>query len=73
MQLLSIVVPCYNEQESVSLYYDATEKVLKEMDLDYEVIFVNDGSKDNTIQELKKLQALKLMSIFSFKNSPFFL
>ncbi len=58
MQLLSIVVPCYNEQESVSLYYDATEKVLKEMDLDYEVIFVNDGSKDNTIQELKKLYEL---------------
>ena len=59
MEKITVIVPCYNEQESVSLYYDATEKVLKEMDLDYEVIFVNDGSKDNTIQELKKLTANK--------------
>ena len=48
MSLLSIVVPCYNEQETVKLYYDAAVKVLKTMEMDYEIIFVNDGSRDNT-------------------------
>ena len=55
MSLLSIVVPCYNEQETVSLFFDATSKVLSTMDLDYEIIYVNDGSKDNTLNECIKL------------------
>lgn len=55
MTLLSIVVPCYNEQESVSLFYDATSKVVDKMDMDYEIIFVNDGSKDKTLEECVKL------------------
>mgnify|MGYP004449186769 FL=1 len=59
MKLLSIVVPCYNEQETVSLFYDATVKVLAEMPVDYEILYVNDGSRDNTITELKKLYETK--------------
>ena len=55
MTLLSIVVPCYNEQETVSLFYDATSKVVDKMDMDYEIIFVNDGSKDKTLEECVKL------------------
>lgn len=55
MTLLSVVVPCYNEQETVSLFYDATSKVIDEMNMDYEIIFVNDGSKDKTIEECIKL------------------
>ncbi len=51
MTLLSIVVPCYNEEETVELYYDAVTKVLHTMDLDYEIIFVNDGSKDKTLEK----------------------
>lgn len=58
MKLLSIVVPCYNEQETVHLFYDATSKVCNSLNYDYEIIFVNDGSKDNTINELKKLYEL---------------
>ncbi|NCB33731.1 MAG: glycosyltransferase [Erysipelotrichia bacterium] len=54
-KLLSIVVPCYNEQETVSIFYDAVVKVLTNMDLDYEILFVNDGSHDSTMEELKKL------------------
>ena len=49
MSLLSIVVPCYNEEETVDIFYDALVKVLKTMDIDYEIIFVNDGSKDSTL------------------------
>jgi len=52
---LSIVVPCYNEQETVSLFYPAVVKVLKQMDISYEIIFVNDGSRDHTMEELLKL------------------
>ena len=55
MSLLSIVVPCYNEQETVRLYYDAVSKVLSTMDIDHEIIFINDGSKDNTLAELTTL------------------
>lgn len=55
MALLSVVVPCYNEEETVSLFYDALKKVMATMDIDYELIFVNDGSKDHTIDECLKL------------------
>ena len=55
MALLSIVVPCYNEEETVELFYDASTNVLKNMDIDYEIIFVNDGSKDSTLQKLTAL------------------
>ena len=55
MSLLSIVVPCYNEQETVELYYDAVTKVLGTMDIEHELIFVNDGSKDDTLAKLTGL------------------
>ncbi len=55
VEKISIVVPCYNEQETVHLFYEATSKVLDTMDVDYELIYVNDGSKDNTLAELIKL------------------
>lgn len=55
MSKLSIVVPCYNEQESVPLFFPAVEKVVNTMDLEVEYWFINDGSKDNTLQELRKL------------------
>ncbi|MEF9919533.1 MAG: glycosyltransferase [Erysipelotrichaceae bacterium] len=55
MKLLSIVVPCYNEMETVSIFYRETTKVVENMDMKYEIIFVNDGSKDNTLSELQKL------------------
>ncbi len=51
MSLLSIVVPVYNEEETVDIYYEAVTKVLKQMNQDYEIIFVNDGSKDKTLEK----------------------
>lgn len=55
MDKLSIVVPCYNEQETVKLFYDEVTKVLETMSMDYEIIFVNDGSRDQTLPELIKI------------------
>ena len=55
MPKLSIVVPCYNEEETIPLFYPAVEKVVKQMPVDTEYWIVNDGSNDGTLAELRKL------------------
>ena len=55
MTLLSVVVPCYNEQESLQLFYDAAVKVFDTLDMDYEIILVNDGSRDRTLEIMLEL------------------
>ena len=53
---ISIVVPCYNEQESLPFFYKEIKKIEKKMDyLVFEYIFVNDGSKDKTLDVLRDL------------------
>lgn len=52
---LSLIIPCYNEQENVKLFYQETINILKEYVNDMEWIFINDGSKDNTIGVLKNI------------------
>ncbi|MDO4495400.1 MAG: glycosyltransferase family 2 protein [Clostridiaceae bacterium] len=52
---LSLVVPCYNEEKNVSLFYEAVKNDFSGVDFDYELVFVNDGSKDGTFKELQKL------------------
>lgn len=52
---LSLVIPCYNEEANIPLFYRTVEETFMHEDFDYEYIFVNDGSKDNTYNELKKL------------------
>ena len=52
---ISLVVPCYNEQENISLFYEECVKTFQRKEILVELIFINDGSKDNTIGELKKL------------------
>lgn len=57
MSKLSIVVPCYNEEEAIPLFYPAVEKVVKQIPVETEYWFVNDGSSDDTLAELRKLHA----------------
>ena len=52
---LSLVVPCYNEQENVRRFYECVESCFRERDFTYECVFVNDGSRDETYRELKAL------------------
>ena len=52
---LSLVAPCYNEEANVRRFYDAVKCAFEGKIADYEVVFVNDGSKDGTYKELKKL------------------
>lgn len=52
---LSLVVPCFNEQENVYAFFEACENSFANKIRDYEIIFINDGSRDNTWKELKQL------------------
>lgn len=69
MELLSVIVPCYNEEENIRYFYEEllkNEAFFKERALNVEIIYVNDGSKDGTLAEIKKLheedERVKLLS-----------
>jgi glycosyltransferase involved in cell wall biosynthesis len=52
---LSLVVPCYNEAENVSAFQDAVINAFEGCNYDFEIVYVNDGSQDATLHELRKL------------------
>ena len=52
---ISLIVPCFNEEEALPIFYDETTKVLKKMDADYELILIDDGSKDKTLSVMEEL------------------
>lgn len=54
-KLLSIVLPSYNEEANIPLVYNELLKHIDKKSFDYEIIFVNDGSVDNTWDEIEKL------------------
>lgn len=57
MALLSIVLPAYNEEENIGNTARVLSEVLKENSIDYELIFISDGSRDNTYGEILKAAA----------------
>lgn len=52
---INIVVPCYNEEENVPIFFKEVTNVLVELKFHYVIIFVNDGSTDDTLNIIKKL------------------
>ena len=57
-KLLSIIIPCYNEEQAIPLFYQETMKqefFFREKGVELEFIFVNDGSKDGTVEAVKEL------------------
>ena len=50
--LLSLVVPVFNEEESVDIFLDAVSPLMKRDGLRFEIVFVNDGSRDDTFGHL---------------------
>lgn len=61
MEKISVIVSCYNEEKALPLFYNEIEKVRKqdfEGIAEFEYIFVNDGSKDKTLQEIKELRKI---------------
>lgn len=57
MEKISVIVSCYNEEEALPLFYEEIVKVAKKMNkkVDFEFLFVNDGSKDKTLEILRSL------------------
>ena len=60
---LSLVVPCFNEEENIIEFYDCVEDCFKAKNFTYEFVFVNDGSKDKTLLKLKELTKTKHSNI----------
>lgn len=66
---LSLVVPCYNEEENIAAFAEAADRAL--VGLEYEMIFVNDGSQDHTMDELNRLLRAKTanMTVVDFSRN----
>lgn len=54
MALLSVVLPAYNEEQNIATTVEALSKVLERKDINYELVFVSDGSRDATFSEVEK-------------------
>ena len=54
-QYLSVIVPVYNEEENVLLLHERLSRVLREQTFSYEIIYVDDGSKDGTFSQLQRI------------------
>ena len=52
---LSLIVPCYNEEHNINVFYNETYKVVSSTGYDYEIIMIDDGSTDDTLQQIIKL------------------
>jgi len=57
MKKLSVIIPCYNEEEAVPLFYDAFWQETAGMPVEFEMIFVDDGSRDKTLEAFEALHA----------------
>jgi glycosyltransferase involved in cell wall biosynthesis len=55
MKKARLIVPAYNEEKNVPLFYEEAIKHLNYEDIEFDILFVNDGSKDNTLAEVIKL------------------
>ncbi|HHT15154.1 MAG TPA: glycosyltransferase family 2 protein [Clostridiales bacterium] len=54
---LSLIIPCYNEEESIQETHRRVTKVMEDLAFPYEVVYVNDGSRDGTAELLNAIQA----------------
>lgn len=54
-KLISIVIPVYNEEKNIPLVYDGLKKILRQINYEHEIIYINDGSSDNSGEEIDKL------------------
>ena len=67
---LSLIIPCFNEQDAVPLFYQEAIHVLTGMNCEYEMLFINDGSTDETLKVLKQLaEADAHVLYFSFSRN----
>lgn len=57
--MISIIVPCFNEQEVIPIFFDELEKTRKKINTDFEYIFIDDGSTDRTLDVIRSLSKVK--------------
>ena len=57
MKKLSVIIPCFNEEEAVPLFYEAFMKETAGMPVEFELMFVDDGSRDKTLEAFQALHA----------------
>ncbi|MGQ7364186.1 glycosyltransferase family 2 protein [Streptococcus suis] len=68
--MISVIVPCFNEEETIHYFYQAMENVRIKMNEEFEYIFVNDGSKDSTLSILRSLSVQdRSVSYLSFSRN----
>ncbi|MCI8859916.1 MAG: glycosyltransferase family 2 protein [Lachnospiraceae bacterium] len=68
--MITLIVPCYNEQESLPIFYREVTAVVQRMESEYELLFVDDGSKDQTLMILRELAAQDShVKYFSFSRN----
>lgn len=70
-KLVSLIVPCFNEEDSLPIFYDEVTAVMGKMEkYEYELLFVNDGSKDGTLKYLRKIGKQDIrVKYFSFSRN----
>lgn len=70
MKLLSVIIPIHNEEENIKELHTRLVTTIKSIKLDYEIIFVDDGSTDNSLAQLKALHKEdKKVKIISFSRN----
>jgi len=58
MKTLTVIVPAYNEEKNVRPFYDEVILFLNNHEYEYDILYINDGSKDSTLSEIKKIAAM---------------
>ena len=71
MKKVTILIPAYNEEESLPMLYERLEKIIRKIkDYDFEILFVNDGSKDQTLDLIKVMRKKdKRVSYINFSRN----
>ena len=68
--IISIIAPCYNEEETIEPFLRRIEEILTQINQPYEIVFINDGSRDNTLNVLLNAkQNFKNIRIINFSRN----
>ena len=68
--IISIIAPCYNEEETIEPFLRRIEEILTQINEPYEIVFINDGSRDNTLNVLLNAkQNFKNIRIINFSRN----
>ena len=68
--IISIIAPCYNEEETIEPFLRRIQEILTQINEPYEIVFINDGSKDNTLNILLNAkQNFKNIRIINFSRN----